>query len=194
MIPRYSLYFLVFLLLAATNINSQSSDNDVHISLSIITDINKNEFHNYWESSPGGEFEFKFEHPIGLLGAGFNIMRFDKIVSSSKGFYGLNYYLLYAHQIELKKNISIYGGIRFGIFEYRFDSENIITDKAELNEREFFAALTGEISYEFINSWSLESSIVYSKTFTKKQIDLLYLNFGLKKSFTSPEWLKDILR
>lgn len=171
----------------------QSKNKLIHISLGAKNNFNNNDFHQYWEPGIGFGTEFRFEHAIGELGGGLSIMRFDKKIESAKSFYGVDYYFLYRNSFRLVGNAEIILGFDAGIFEFRFDDDGDLQSSAEKNEREFAIKIMTGLSYAFSDSWKVELTTAYNHIYTKKKIELFYLNLGLIKSFSAPEWLKDFL-
>jgi hypothetical protein len=172
---------------------AQSENKLIHISLGAKNNFNKNDFHHYWEAGIGFGSEFRFEHPIGEIGGGLSIMRFDKKIDSAKSFYGVDYYFLYRNTFRLIENAVLILGFDAGIFEFRFDDDGDIQSSAEKIEREFAIKIMTGLSYAFNDSWKVELTTAYNHIYTKKKIELFYLNLGLVKSFSAPEWLKDFL-
>lgn len=171
----------------------QSKNKLIHISLGAKNNFNNNDFHHYWEPGIGFGTEFRFEHAIGELGGGLSIMRFDKKIESAKSFYGVDYYFLYRNSFRLVGNAEIILGFDAGIFEFRFDDDGDLQSSAEKNEREFAIKIMTGLSYAFSDSWKVELTTAYNHIYTKKKIELFYLNLGLIKSFSAPEWLKGFL-
>ena len=171
----------------------QSDSKLIHISLGLNSNFNKNEFHNYWKPETGFGTEFRFEHAIGELGGGLSIMRFDKKIESAKSFYGVDYYFLYRNSFRLVGNADLILGFDAGIFEFRFDDDGDLQSSAEKNEREFAIKIMTGLSFAFNDSWKVELTTTYNHIYTKKKIELFYLNLGLVKSFSAPGWLTDFL-
>jgi len=188
------LHIITILLFVSGSLSFSQSDNKlIHISLGAKNNFSKNDFHHYWESGIGFGSEFRFEHAIGELGGGMSIMRFDKKIDSAKSFYGVDYYFLYRNSFRLVGNADLILGFDAGIFEFRFDDDGDLQSSAEKNEREFAIKIMTGLSYAFNDSWKVELTTAYNHIYTKKKIELFYLNLGLVKSFSAPGWLKDFL-
>jgi opacity protein-like surface antigen len=189
------IFLIIAILLSVSGSLSfaQSENKLIHISIGAKNNFNKNDFHHYWEAGIGFGSEFRFEHAIGEIGGGLSIMRFDKKIDSAKSFYGIDYYFLYRNSFRLIENAVLILGFDAGIFEFRFDDDGDIQSSAEKIEREFTIKIMTGLSYAFNDSWKVELTTAYNHIYTKKKIELFYLNLGLVKSFSVPEWLKDFL-
>lgn len=170
--------------------SAQTDDGVIHLSLNAAYNFNKNEFHNYWSSTPGAGFEFSIEHNIGEIGAGLRLMRFNKEIDSAKSFYGVDYYFLYRHSFDIVNRIDFISGFDIGVFEFRFDDDEDIKTSAERVEREFALKIIGGISYSLTNSWKAELTASYQHIYTRKKIELYFLSFGVTKTFSMPDWMK----
>lgn len=184
-------YSFILMVICSSFLYSQSEERMIHFSLNTIRNFNENEFHEYWKPLQGIGGELSFDHPVGELGAGFTLMRFDKQHFSAKSFYGVDYYFLYRHTTEMIGNLTFIAGFDFGIFEFRFDDDEEIRTEAERVEREFAFKLLSGLSYEFIDAWRAELKASYQHIYTRKKIELFYLNLGITKSFSTPGWLKE---
>lgn len=193
MIKLTLLTTFVLITLCSQVLFSQSEERMIHLSVSAGHIFNKNEFHKYWNPSIGVGGEFSFDHSIGKMGAGLSLMRFDKKIISTKSFYGVDYYFLYRRFVNVIHDLNFVLGFDAGIFEFRFDDDNDIRGTAEQVEREFAIKLVSGFSYELGNTWNAEITTSYNHIYTKKKIDLFYIKFGVAKSFSSPEWLKEFL-
>jgi hypothetical protein len=181
-----------FLFFPALVIVAQSEDRTISLSINAAYNYNENEFHDYWNSTPGAGFELSFEDDVGEIGAGLRLMRFNKIVESTKSFYGVDYYFLYRHYFSIHRKIDFVAGFDFGIFEFRFDDDVDIKTLAERFEREFAIKLVTGMSFSLSESWKAELTTAYNHIYTRKKIELFYLSVGITKTFSAPAWLKEL--
>jgi len=173
----------------------QTQEKEIHLSLGTVYNFNDNKFHEFWNPGLGLELEFSFDHPIGELGAGLTLMKFDNSENASKGFYGINYYFLFAKNFSVAQNINLILGFDFGIYEFRFfedEEEGEEVEEADV-EREFAVKLVAGIGYRFAGSWSVELKTAFNHVYTKKEIDLFNLHLDVTKSFPMSDWLSEIL-
>ncbi len=169
---------------------AQTDDGVIHLSLNASHNILKNEFYNYWNATPGAGFNFSIEHHIGEIGTGLKLMRFNKVIDSAKSFYGVDYYFLYRHYFDIVNRVAFISGFDVGVFEFRFDDDGYIRTSAERVEREFALKITGGISYLLTNSWKAELTASYQHIYTRKKINLYFLNIGVTKTIDMPDWMK----
>ena len=111
------------------------------------------------------------------------------------GWYGINYYFLFAKNFSVAQNINLILGFDFGIYEFRFledEEEGEEVEEADV-EREFAVKLVAGIGYRFTGSWSVELKTAFNHVYTKKEIDLFNLHLDVTKSFPMSDWLSEIL-
>jgi len=193
MIKKYLICLCILINTFSAFLFPQTKNKEVHFSLGAVYNFNDNDFHNFWDPGLGLEFEFSFDHQFGELGAGLTLMKFDNTVNATKGFYGINYYFLFAKNFTITKNINLILGFDFGLYEFRFyDNENPEQEEADV-EREFAVKLVAGFGYRFAESWSLELKTAFNHVYTKKEIDLFNLHLDVTKSFPISDWLAEIL-
>lgn len=189
-------FFLIIsiLLFSSSRLIAQTTDSLVHLSLNTTYNFNENEFHNFWVPSPGFGIELSFDHPVGEIGAGLNLIRFSKQIHSTKSFYAVDYYFLYRYTFNIFSKFNFISGFNFGIFEFRFDDDDDIKNSAEKIEREFALKLLTGFSYDFADTWKFELTNSYQHIYTKRKIELLFVAASVKKSFSTPIWLKEFFQ
>lgn len=171
----------------------QKSDKQIYLSVSPLKSFSTGDFEDIWNADIGIAGEFRFDHPIGQLGAGLSLMKFNSKNYLTPGFFGLDYYFLYRNQFELFSGLSLITGFDFGIYEFRFEDGDFYESHAEQIEREFALKIVSGFNFKIYNSWYAEFGAGYSYIFTKKKIELLSFRIGLAKSFTAPDWLSEFL-
>ncbi|MDT3697404.1 MAG: hypothetical protein ROY99_13555 [Ignavibacterium sp.] len=169
----------------------QNPDKQIYLSVSPMKALGSSDFENIWSSDIGILGEFRFEHPVGQLGVGLSLMKFDSYNDITLGFYGIDYYFLYRNYFELFSDFSLMAGFDFGIYEFRFEDADLFENPAGQIEREFALKLVSGIDFKIYNTWSAELGLGYSYIYTRKKIELLSFRIGLVKSFTAPAWLSE---
>lgn len=173
---------------------SQNENEDLHFSLSVINNFNQNEFHKFWKPGIGIGTGLSFDYLKGELGFGLGLMRFEKKVESTKNFYGVDYYFLYRYLPELFDKLNLIVGFDAGIFEFIFDDDDDLQSSAEKVEREFAIKIITGFAYNISDSWRTELKTSYHHIYTKRKIELFYINLSLVKLFSAPEWIKEFLK
>ena len=185
------LIFISLVLIFSSDAFAQGSEKRIHFSVNTGYNFTGNDFSNYWKSNLGFGGEFSFDHPIGELGVGLNYMRFNTKIDFAKSFEGLDYYILYRGSINLINSVNFSLGFNAGIFEFRFDDDDDIQGEAERIEREFAINLVTGVSFQFLESLNADFETSYKHIYTKKKIELFFFSFGITKSFSSPDWLRE---
>ncbi len=109
----------------------QKSDKQIYLSVSPLKSFSTGDFEDIWNADIGIAGEFRFDHPIGQLGAGLSLMKFNSKNYLTPGFFGLDYYFLYRNQFELFSGLSLITGFDFGIYEFRFEDGDFYESHAE---------------------------------------------------------------
>lgn len=192
---KRALFLVIVIFLSVYNfqVMSQSDDKNIYVSIQGAHNFNNNEFHKFWKPGIGLGGSFTFDHKIGKLGIGIELMEFQRRNISSKDFLGIDYHLLYSNTIHLFRFINLHIGAGAGIYEFRFDDDEDIKSEAEKTEREFAIKIISGLSFDISPEWSTGLNLVYTHIYTRRKIELLNISAGIRKSFSTPEWLKEIL-
>lgn len=184
---------LILVLLYGLSFNyPQEKSTALNLGLRFINKTNTNTVDNFWSKSPAIGLNFSVEEDIGVFGFGFNLAKFNKKILSTPSFYGVDYYFLYNNQVGLLSGFYLEAEINLGLFEFRFTEIDLgsINDAGE-TEREFFIKYLLGFSYSISENWHLEIFSSFQKIYTKKTIDFINIETGLKYKFYSPEWLEE---
>lgn len=188
--------FLVFTLFWATKlVYSQNIPTPMSIGIGLSNKINNTVFDNYWQSSYLTGINACVEQNIGLLGFGFDLIKFQKNISTTTDFWGVGYYFLYKYPLKIVTKIKVVPEINFGLFEFRFkDLHSNFNNNAGDIEREFFVRYLLGISYNLSENLQIEINSSFQKIYTKKQIDFIFVGTAIRYVFNSPNWLEDFLK
>jgi len=195
MLKKYLIFICILFITFSAFLFPQTKEKEIHFSLGTVYNFNDNDFHEFWNPGLGTEFEFSFDHNIGELGAGLTLMKFDNTENATKGFYGINYYFLFAKNFSVIQNLNLILGFDFGIYEFRFfeeEEEGEDVEDADV-EREFAVKLVAGLGYRFKGSWNIEIKTAFNHVYTKKEINLFNLHLNVTKSFPMSDWLSEIL-
>jgi len=186
-----SILFLI-LLSGLSVLSPQEKSTELYLGLNFINNINTNKFDKYWSTSPAFGLNLCAKEDIGEFGFGFNLAKFNKKVSSAENFYGIDYYFMYKNQVKIFDDFYLEAKINLGLFEFRFtDLDLSLTNDAGEVEREFFIKYLLGFSYSIYKNWQAEILTSFQKIYTRKTIDFINLEMGLKYKFNSPDWLEE---
>lgn len=187
-----TIFFSLFIWYSSAD--AQTKKELIHLSLQGNYNFIENEFHNYWSSAPGSGIEISFEHQVGEIGAGVRLMRFNKVIDSTKSFFGVDYYFLYRQSFNISNRFDFISGFDVGIFEFRFDHDDDIQTSAERIEREFALKIVGGISYSISETLKAEFATSYQHIYTRKKIEFYFLSAAVTKTFSMPDWMKGFFK
>jgi len=186
-----SILFLI-LLSGLSILFPQEKSTELYLGLNFINNINNNTFDKFWSKSPAFGLNLSAKEDIGEFGFGFNLAKFNKKIASTENFYGVDFYFLYKYQIEIFNDFNLVAKINTGLFEFRFTELDLSsTNDAGEVEREFFIKYLLGFSYSFSQNWQAEILSSFQKIYTRKTIDFINLEMGLKYKFNSPDWLEE---
>lgn len=186
-----SILFLI-LLSGFSCVSAQEQPTELYLGLSFINKINTNTFDKFWNNSPAVGLNLSAKEDIGEFGFGFNVAKFNKKIATTENFYGIDFYFLYKYQIQIFNDFNLVAKINLGLFEFRFTELDLsLTNDAGEVEREFFIKYLFGFSYLINNNWQAEILSSFQKIYTKKTIDFIQLEMGLKYKFNSPDWLEE---
>lgn len=202
-------YFLLTLFLGLTLLVQAQNKmyDDIHVDLSGATSVLQNSFSNSWEASPGVKIAVRANYHLGQLEAGGRFTRFssDNINYKEAAFTSYFIYIGWQYNIKIAKNLTLSPGLRFGDNLMFFNDNPTYTPDEdhkgggvyEFNstESEFGYELFGRLEYTLEKSpWSFQTSFSYNRTLTYHPLPVGYISFGISRSFSSPNWLKNFLQ
>lgn len=183
--------FLLLLAFCSTNLKAEPFDSST-ITLNLISNINSNDFHNFWEPKTGFEINGSSNFYAGFLELGFNYNKNRSISNDQPDYTSIFSYIGYGLKYQFTKSISNYSSIRIGNYFMNFDDPNI---HAELkSEHELGIGFNTSLQYSFSKNYAFNLSIQHYKIFTNKRIYLWSVAAGINYSFSTPKWLKEFLQ
>jgi hypothetical protein len=149
---------------------------------------------NYWSSRSGFEANLSAPFYIGRLQTGLIYLPFKKRSENYPDFNSFLFYAQWGYKFDLPFKFIISIDALTGIYQMVFEESAYVSiSQGEIAEREITMGLASTIGYEIISTWNLTLSFSYLRIYTSRKIDLLNISFGLRKTFTSPDWLTDFL-
>jgi hypothetical protein len=191
---KFCLYFLFlfFPFILAAQTNTPAFEN-FSLGINYQSNINRNDFHNYWLSDGGVEANFSTPFYFGETQLGIIYVPFSAKSDEQPDYTTLLIYLQWGYKIDLPLNFSVTPSLFTGIYQMNFDDFDLEIDPGLLSERELAAGINALLSYSFLNDWNFTLQLSYLNVFTYKRIQLFNLGLGISKTFSSPQWLKDFL-
>ena len=184
---------LLFLLitLSSTILLAEPFDSST-ITLDLVSNINKNDFHNFWEPKTGFELDGRTDFYIGMLELGFTYNKNKSKSIDQPDYNSIFSYIGFGFNYKITKSLSNYTGFRVGNYYMDFDDELIHSELK--SEHELGIGFNTSLQYSFIKKYALNLSLEHQKIFTYKRIYLWSVSAGVNYSFGTPKWLKEFLQ
>ncbi|MEM1041133.1 MAG: hypothetical protein AAGI91_00745 [Bacteroidota bacterium] len=93
--------------------------------------------------------------------------------------------------IGLPGGVQLAPGVRVGLFNMRFDTDD---PAAVRSEAELTAGFDLRASVPIASGWRLTAGGSAVRMFTAERIDLGFVQVGVSRAFRTPEWLREALR
>lgn len=167
---------------------SGSAFDTLTIAVHAVANVNRNEFHDYWEPRPGLEIQFTTPFYLGTGEAGVHYAGFEAKHPEQPDFTTLFVYLGWGYEWSIVERLGWYNGLRTGSFIMVFDSP-----EERLSEQEFAFAFNSQARYRLTGRWALEIAARYRIVFTHERLRYVFLAAGISHSFGTPQWLRDFL-
>jgi hypothetical protein len=190
-------FFIIALILLFLNIQDSYSKTNkkafskFSLNLNYVKNISQNEFNDFWKPRSGLEISISTPFYRGIIQGGIHYMPFYGQNPAYPDYKVYFYFLQWNIPLKLTNKIMWLNGFRFGSYAMEFDVNEIT--QFELVESELAAGLTSQISFNFINQWTVNLAGSYVTVFTNKRIKLIFISIGLSRSFTTPNWIRKIL-
>ncbi len=189
---KFHLYApLLFFPILLTAQNNTTPFENFSLGINYQSNINRNDFHNYWLSDGGIEGYFSTPFYFGQSQFGLTFTTFSAKSDEQPEFTSLLIYLQWGYEFNLPADFSLAFYISSGLYQMNFDDFDLEIDPGLLSERELSMGLNTTMRYSFFNDWKLNLQLSYLNVFTNKKIELINLSLGISKTFSSPQWLKD---
>lgn len=166
----------------------------IQIGANYNKNLNKNEFHKYWNSIDGIGVYFQTPFYYGFIKFGLNYANCKSITNEQPNFTNILAYADWGKKFSLPLNLGLSLFFRIGISQMDFEPCSIIVNKGFLTERELLVGTGINLSFNLNERLKLCAGLDYEKTFTYKRIELYFFQIGLGYEFESPGWLKDFLK
>ena len=166
----------------------RSAFDTLTIAVNAVENVNRNEFHDYWEPRLGLELQATTPFYLGTAEAGLHYAGFDGKQPEQPDFATLVVYLGWGYEWPIARQFGWYNGLRAGTFIMVFD----LPDERS-KEQELGLALNSQLRYRFAGAWSLALAARYRIVFTHERLRYAFVAAGISRSFGMPRWLSDFL-
>ena len=200
--PDKNIYRLTFLLLFAfiiILISSISSPlyaeepfDTITFRLNFLTNTNRNTFHQYWDPKIGMEGVGEMPFYLGSIEGGLHLFSFEGKSGDYPEFTSTYIFVGWGMNIPFSKDFSWYNGLRIGIYQMRFDDNEIHPTQAL--ESELGMGLSTRFDIGIYSKLNLHLGADYIAVFTQKRLEFTFLKIGVSYTIDSPGWLREFLK
>jgi hypothetical protein len=181
-------------MLAASRAHSQEPVRPfdrVDIGLYGAANVNRNEFHTYWDAGHAGAIDFVTPFYAGRASLLIRVGRNDAVAgAASSGFTSVYAALGWRAGRTLVHDLRADIGLHVGIADFNFSEE---AESSVRNELELGTEGSVRADYEFATRWHAIAEASYQVTFTYHRIELAYVSLGLARTFGAPGWIRGVL-
>ncbi len=186
--------FIGLLVLSSPTSGQSAPFDSLTIGINAITNPNRNVFHDFWTPETGAEGYAEMPFYLGDIRIGLQYLPYESVSGIEPDFNSLFGYLQWDARTRSFKNLSANGGVRIGLFQMRFAENNFDLSEGLIVEREFAIGASLGLNYNLYKQWRLNIAGSYVSILTDKKIELLFLSFGISRTFPAPQWLKNFLK
>jgi hypothetical protein len=144
-----------------------------------------------WDASPGLEVRALFPFYAGSVELGANQAAFDARLETLPGFRARYVFIGWGLIARPVARLAWRTGARLGVYDLQFEDESI-PDYAR-SENEVGSELVTELTVGIGNGWDVSAGAGGRVVFTEPRIRQLTIAAGIRRTFVSPEWLRDFL-
>ena len=154
--------------------------------------VNRNQFHTYWDAGPAGAIDFVTPFYAGRASLLLRVGHNDAIPGeATSGFTSVFAALGWRVGRNLLHDLRADVGLHVGITDWHFSEE---AESSVRNELELGTEGSVRADYEFATRWHAIVEASYQFTFTYERIELAYVSFGLARTFGAPGWIRGVLQ
>ncbi|HEU4828208.1 MAG TPA: hypothetical protein VFT04_03330 [Gemmatimonadales bacterium] len=194
---RTSTLTLLFLAATALPADAQSPSpssvpfGTAALSLGVALDAGRSANLAGWEPSPGIEIRALFPFYTGTVEIGIAQSSLDSRVADVPGFRARYTFIGWGAALRPVRRLRWRTGVRLGVYDLQFDDESL--PEYARSENEVATELVTELDGSLGRGWSVIGGAGGRLVFTEPRIRELTLSAGLRRTFVSPEWLRDFL-
>lgn len=163
----------------------------VGLSLGLVSDVRRSSNLESWDAGAGIEARALFPFYSGSVEIGATQASFDSRTGQVPGFRARYVFIGWGLAARPVRRLTWRTGIRLGIYDLQFDDESI-PDYAR-SENEVASELVTELDAGLGAGWSVVGGAGGRVVLTEPRIRQLSLSAAIRRTFISPEWLRDFL-
>ncbi len=186
--------FIGLLALSSPTPGQSAPFDSLTIGINAISNPNRNVFHDFWTPATGAEGYAAMPFYLGDIRLGLQYLPYKSVSGIEPDFNSLFGYLQWDSRTRSFSNVYARGGVRIGLFQMRFAENNFDLSEGLIVEREFAVGASLGLNYNLYKHWRLSIGSSYVSILTEKKIELLFLSFGISRTFPAPQWLKNFLK
>jgi len=153
--------------------------------------VNRNQFHTYWDAGPAGAIDFVTPFYAGRASLLLRVGHNDAVPGeAASGFTSVFAALGWRVGRSLLPDLRADLGLHVGINDWIFSEE---AESSVRNELELGTEGSVRADYEFATRWHAIVEASYQYTFTYERIGLAYVSVGLARTFGAPGWIRGVL-
>lgn len=162
------------------------------IGVGISPPLDETPLSGFWNAGGGVEGFLQTPFYLGTVQAGIQIRPHKAREPDLPDYQNRFFYLDWSNRIRLPINLTLSGGIRFGIVQMAFDDPT--TTWHNRVDHELQAGLVASLEWAVVDRWSLRLTADRGKIFLSDPFLQTVFTFSICRILTTPEWLKDFLR
>lgn len=144
-----------------------------------------------WDASPGVELRALFPFYAGSVELGVAQSSFDPRSDVVPGFRGRYFFVGWGVAMRPVSRLAWRTGARLGVYDFQFDDDAI--PEYARSENEAGSELVTELDLGLGRGWSVAAGAGGRIVFTSPRMRQLSISGAIRRSFISPEWLRDFL-
>jgi hypothetical protein len=144
-----------------------------------------------WDGAPGIEARVLFPFYAGSVELGAAQSSYSSNVAGVPGFRARYVFIGWSAGARPARQLVVRAGTRLGVYDLQFDDASL--PDYSRSENEAAAELTTEIDLGLGRRWSAVAGAGGRLVFTEPRMRQLTLSLALRRTFDTPEWLRDFL-
>lgn len=162
----------------------------VSLSITVVANVNRTDFHDLWSPSAGGEVVAGTPFYLGQVELGADRMSFEGR-AEAPDYHAWFFFVGWGADVRLLRTLRWEPGLRFGTYAMRFEAPGIPEHRRA--ESELGTEAVSRVAWGFAPAWHLLLTGRYRAVFTEPGIRHAYVAAGLRRTFAAPRWLRDFL-
>jgi hypothetical protein len=188
---RLALLLAMMFLPAIARSQSSTPFGTVALSIGSALEVERSANLASWDGAPGVEARVLFPFYAGSVEFGATQSSSRSKVAGVPGFRARYVFVGWNAGVHPARRLVVRAGTRLGVYDLQFDDETL-PDYGR-SENEVAAEVTTEADLEMGRRWSAVAGAGGRVVFTEPRMRQLSLTLALRRTFDTPEWLRDFL-